>query len=344
MRQIVVAWTGGIPGFGDARVDGRYAVARPGLDVVTDDGLIAQPDGQPARYITLPPSGDRIGCTWTNGGPDRAKEWTGTTWSDRGLSCGTNAVIYDNAGTLVISQCSPPQGPLGWRYVDAANRLVTCESTYADPTKGTYEYTAWPDLRIGQGGKDIGQGAVVWFPDLGLRRLTFQQLRASGALRNIRARRTGNDFAITIVDYEQHLTTMTWATLAELRALAPVVVPLPVPPPTPPPPPVPVPPPVPTPPPSPPPAPPPPSPPVSPPMPTMDFDDSLDLVDEIAKLWQQWHPAHPGCPQAHLQCDWGQLHLWFWRATVEGWSREKCLRAFFAQEGQPIPEGLFPPQ
>jgi len=72
-------------------------------------------------------------------------------------------------------------------------------------------------------------------------------------------------------------------------------------------------------------------------MPTMSFDASLALVDEIAKLWQRWHPAHPGCPQAHLQCDWGQLHLWFWRATTEGWSRDKCLRAFYAQEGQPYP-------
>lgn len=89
-----------------------------------------------------------------------------------------------------------------------------------------------------------------------------------------------------------------------------------------------------------PPVPPPKPPPVKPPevpMPSMSFDASLALVDEIAKLWQQWHPAHPGCAQAHLQCDWGQLHLWFWRSTIEGWSRDKCLRAFYAQEGKPYP-------
>lgn len=229
MHQILVRWSGGIPGFGDARPDGRYVVAQPGVCVVTDTGSVPQPDGQPARYLTLPPTGPRFACTWSNGGPDRAKEWNGTQWWDRGLSCGTNAVIYGLDGAIYISRCEAPQGPLGWRYVDSIGRLVTCESTYANAALGLYEWTAWSDVRIGQG----ADGAVVWFPDLGLRRLSFQALRATGNLRNIRARRDGDAFAITVVDYDQHLTTVTWATLAELRAMPAVVAATPAPAPTP---------------------------------------------------------------------------------------------------------------
>src|SRR5688572_4623224 len=168
MRQLVVHWTGGTPGYGDARVDGRVAIARPGVDVVTDVGSIPQPAGRPALYCRLHHTNLRIACTWSDGGPDHAKEWIGGTWVDRGLSCGTNAVIYDNTGLLHISDCGPAVGSQGWRYVDAANRLVTSDETYADIAKGIFEYTKWPDIWIGQG----NTGAVVCGPDLGLRQLS----------------------------------------------------------------------------------------------------------------------------------------------------------------------------
>lgn len=243
MRQVVVRWSGGIPGFGDARPDGRYVVSQPGVGVVTDTGPVPQPDGQPARYLTLAPTGPRFACTWSNGGPDRAKEWNGSQWWDRGLSCGTNAVIYGLDGAIYVSRCEAPQGSIGWRYVDATGRLVTCAETYADPVRGVWEWTGWDDIRIGQGGDAITQGAVVWFPDLGLRRLSFQALRTTGKLFNVRVRRDGDAFAITVVDYDQQLTTVTWATLAELRAMPAVVAstPAPTPAPTPTPQPVPIP-------------------------------------------------------------------------------------------------------
>lgn len=73
-------------------------------------------------------------------------------------------------------------------------------------------------------------------------------------------------------------------------------------------------------------------------MPTMSFDASLKLVDELAHLWQQFNPPQiANAPDNHLRCDWGQLHLYFWRATVEGWSHNKCIDAFYRQHGKEPP-------
>jgi hypothetical protein len=47
MRQVVVRWSGGIRGFGDARPDGRYVVAQPGVCVVTDAATVVQPMARP---------------------------------------------------------------------------------------------------------------------------------------------------------------------------------------------------------------------------------------------------------------------------------------------------------
>jgi len=219
MRQVVVQWTGGIPGYGDARVVGRYAISRPGIEIVTDAGTVPQFENRSAYFLRVANSGPRFAAAYSSAQPDRAKEWTGSAWEDRGLSCGMNPVIYSAAnGLVVVAKCVAPTGAQGWRYLDdATGQLVTAESTYA-PKVGEpqiWEYTAWPDFRIGQG----QTGVKVWSQPTGTKAFSFEALRATGQLRNIHARRVGNDVAITVVDYDQHLTTVTWATMGEILGI-----------------------------------------------------------------------------------------------------------------------------
>ena len=209
-------WSGGIPGYGDALPDGQLAIFNPSKGVlVTSYANLPLPNGQPAQYPVLSPAG-KIACI-VGGQPDHAWEWDGR-WNDVGPCCGMQAVAYDPDGRLYVAQCTPDLGPVGYRgWVNG--RMVAGAEGYADPARGLYQFTDYGDVAIGQGDDNVGEGAVVRFADDGkLRRL------ATGTIRNIRARRAGDLFALTLVDYGRGETTVYHATLDELRAL-PVITP-----------------------------------------------------------------------------------------------------------------------
>lgn len=228
MRILTVRWAGGIPGYGDARTDGRYAIAVPN-GVQTNLGLIPPPPGGPAGYVRLPSAGLNIACVGQRDG--FAYEWNSKTgWEKRigayktGQAFGMNGVIYDHFDKLVIADGSKEIGSQGWRFVGQNGALVPAQATYADIPNGIFEYTEYGDVRIGQGPET---GAVVHFPFrdkngklvMDKRWLVYGELTPKHAARNIRVNRTGDNFAITVVCYAEHVTFVVYATLAELKAL-----------------------------------------------------------------------------------------------------------------------------
>ena len=225
MKQLVRHWTGNVPGYGDARWDGRWAISIPGKGLDTDTGLVAC---ELPVCVRLPHHGPKIAIVGASS--NVAREYDGARWHDKGKPYGTNAVIYDRDDNLVLA--TKAQGANGWRYVDAGGHLVSGDSTYADIRRGIFEYTEYEDIAIGQGSPE---GVVVRFPGESFNRvLVFKELTATHNARNIRVSRQGQDFAITATCYAQHVTIVTWATLNELRRLPKEGTVIPTPPPPPP--------------------------------------------------------------------------------------------------------------
>jgi hypothetical protein len=227
MNQRTFHWSGGIPGYGDALPGGQFVVYIPGTPnpLLLNDTPLPLPGPvslhQAAIYGRIAADGQR--CAVVGHQDDTAWERSAGTWVNKGPACGQSPLIYNKDDQLVAAQCAPPTGSQGWRFLALDGTLVTGDATVVDQARGLYNYTDYGDVAIGQGAKPA-QGAVVRFADDGiLRRLTFQDLAPSGALRFIRVRRDGMSFfAITVVDQDQRLTTLTWATLTELRAMQPV--------------------------------------------------------------------------------------------------------------------------
>jgi hypothetical protein len=217
MRQLTFHWSGDVPSSGEALPSGAYAVSIPGVGVHTPKGLLSTPEGQTLLYVRL--AEDGVTCAGSGAEDDLAWEWTGQ-WTSHGQAFGPKAIIYRGADLQVVRKS--PAGPVGFRYVDDDGTIVTAAESYADAERGLFEFTEWPDVAIGQGDDEkVGGGVVVRFYDEPfLRRLAYADLRDRGRLRDITVQRSRDDFAITVVDYEEHLTTVTWATYAELRALS----------------------------------------------------------------------------------------------------------------------------
>jgi hypothetical protein len=222
MRQLTFHWSGNVPSSGEALPSGAYAVSIPGVGIHTPRGLLSTPDGQTLLYVRL--AEDGVTCAGSGAADDLAWEWRAGRWIAHGPAFGPKAVIY--VGTTLHVVRESWAGPIGYRYVRPDGVIVTAADSYADVARGVFEYTDFGDVAIGQGDDAVGGGVVVRFvatadgkPDGALRRLTYADLRDHGRLRDLTVQRDGNDFAITVVDYEQHLTTVTWATFAELRAL-----------------------------------------------------------------------------------------------------------------------------
>lgn len=225
MQMKVIDWSyyrGTVPGYGDCRaVPGEYACLLPDRHVVSFLGIAPLPGGENINYLRIPrnPGDGRM----AGGGQttDRALEWQWPAgWVSVGTMFGPNGVIYGAGDVLTpIVSRAQYQATAGWRYVTSAGALVDCESTYADVARGIYEWTAWPDVAIGQGVDGI---AVVSFPGEPLRRLDPRPISERGApadMRFMRSDRRGDLFGIAIPELKGRQTYFVWPTLAELRAL-----------------------------------------------------------------------------------------------------------------------------
>lgn len=146
---------------------------------------------------------------------------------------GTNPVIYDASGQIQISDGSLPMGSGGWRYVSGGGifpvgRLVTGDETVA-PTGRVRNLWEWTDLTRGDELLVVGQGPNndgVHVQDGNVNRV----LEGGVFCRRIVAHRVNDDVAIAYyheLGGSSYLAKLTWATVAELRALplVPVVVP-----------------------------------------------------------------------------------------------------------------------
>jgi hypothetical protein len=135
-------------------------------------------------------------------------------WQSYPQPCvGVNAVIYDRRGTFVRSDGSV--GSQGFRYVRPDNVIVSGDATYR-PFNGLCEYTTLPSgLSIGQAAYD-GGGIQVW-DGVVLRQLEL------GDCRFVRANESGDTVALAFTRPDGVVRILT--TVAELRALPPVVVP-----------------------------------------------------------------------------------------------------------------------
>lgn len=219
-------WTGVVPGYSDGVLPHAYAFGIPGVGIRTHLGMLPLPGANTAAgYVRMADDGVRVLCQGQN--DDRAWLWFGGVWMAVGVAWGPNAVIFGPDGEPVINDTQAKFQATGGLRAVVNGRIVGCTETYADPARGLYEYTEWLDVAIGQGGKDINQGAVVRFADDGILRRF-----AEGVIRNVRVHRVGDDFAITTLNYDTLTARVTWRSLAELRALpAVVVVPPPIEPP-----------------------------------------------------------------------------------------------------------------
>jgi hypothetical protein len=247
MKQLRIDWTGNIPGSGEARVDGYYAVSTPRLNGYIYDVprkivgwidtliLVNRPtaDAQIARHLRVAPTGDRFaylgqddGIIWewiaelreANG----IIEWTEGAWHNRGPSYGPCAVIYDRAGELhIIDTKEQYQATGGYRCVAADGSLVSFKDTFEDKSRGLYEYTDFGDVAIGQGSVS---GVAIRFADESQNRvLVLDELRADDDVHEIHVQRDGDRFAIAACLYTRHCTILTWGSLDELRAMPTVL-------------------------------------------------------------------------------------------------------------------------
>jgi hypothetical protein len=149
-----------------------------------------------------------------------AWEYANGVWASHGPTYGVSPLIYDNNGVLKFAAVE--HGSQGFRYVTPDNRLVTGDQTYGHPTLKLWEYTDLDGILIGQ-----GEGGCHVYIDGVLRQLE------PGDTRFIRANRSGDRFAITIVHLDGLFTTLTTLSRADLAALPPVHVDVPAPPPVP---------------------------------------------------------------------------------------------------------------
>lgn len=240
MKTIILSWSGPIPGYADALPDGSYIGLIPDqLKLSSSLGTIPLP-GIMVRTPRLSRNGSKICAVGDDGFPWEYAFSTGQWRKDPRPVVGEYGCIYDAGGVLTVN---PGPWAVGYRYISESGQIVQCKESpghagsYADPSRGLYEYTEFHDCAIGQGGAG---GVLVWFPD-GARVLTGGGVPGLGhAAQYITVNREGDDFALTVVSLPQHLTFVIWCSLAELRAMPPYAVvtqpPPPLPPPPPPPP------------------------------------------------------------------------------------------------------------
>lgn len=217
-----------IPGalYGEMLPSGHFVALIKDVHYVTHAGVVAFPPGETFGPV-FPRCTDVEGFRFAAQAHDTLNpatwEWdvaAGGWVSYPPPCCGVSPVIYDHDGVLHRSDCGPGVGSQGYRYVNEANIIVSGDATYRiDLGAGRFlfEYTALAELLIGQAAYD-GGGVQVWD---GVRLLQLE----TGDCRFIRANRDGDIVALAFTRPEGVVLIRT--TMAELRALPPVVLPVP---------------------------------------------------------------------------------------------------------------------
>lgn len=207
--------------YGELLPSGEWCAVVPGDGTYTHLGRIGLPPGEPfgPRFVR---------CTnidWFRFGGQAdtiepaAWEWSSNGWRSYPQPCiGTNPVIYDRHGAFIRSDGSA--GSQGFRYVTPQNVIVSGDATYhidLGHGQALSEYTDVGGLLIGQGAYD-GGGVQVWDGT------TLRQLKP-GYCVFVRANRAGETVTIAFFDGELNGVVRLVTTMAELRALPPVVTP-----------------------------------------------------------------------------------------------------------------------
>lgn len=203
--------------YADALPSGAFVVLIPHSHLLTHLGLLTLPPGESfgLGFVRCTEVGSFRFAGQAHDTIDPACwEWIhGLGWKSYPQPCvGVSPVLYDSHGVLHRSDGS--LGSQGFRYVNAANQIVSGDATYG-PFHGLFEYTQLaPDLWIGQGATD-GSGVRVWDGT------TLRQLER-GDGRFIRATVAGDRVAVAWMASIGAVVVQT--TLSELRALPPVAV------------------------------------------------------------------------------------------------------------------------
>src|SRR5262245_24413494 len=179
MNTLTHTWTGGVPGFCEGLPSGQFIFNIPGTGVRTDHGLLPLPGANSsASYCRLADDGVRILCQ----GQEDNRAWVYVDrWYDTSLlAWGTDATMFGPDGNPIINDTSEKWAATGGLRAVINGQVVNCNVTYADPARGLYQYQDYGDVAIGQGGDDIGEGAVVRFADDGILRRF-----ATGTIRNM---------------------------------------------------------------------------------------------------------------------------------------------------------------
>ncbi len=224
-----------IPGswYIDALPTGEYAaVALDGSVVHTHLGAISALDGCVPTQVRVTTMGGFRFAGQSNKSSETLVWVQAYGWQPiPTVACGVNAVIYDAAGSIHISNCSV--GSQGWRYYGILGpsdqtppRLITGDETIRS-SFGLTEWTYLGDsLWIGQGAAD---GGILVYDGARLRVLE------TGWDMFIRANRIGDDVAVAFYISQgtgRNTAVILQATMQELRQL-PLYVPDPPPPPSP---------------------------------------------------------------------------------------------------------------
>jgi hypothetical protein len=196
----------------DALPSGAFVRLIRDSHLETQHGTVPLPDGQNVLFVTLHPNG--VTFAGIGHADDQCWEWDGSKWDSHGNAFGPYAVIYDREGTLWVVRRDPP---VGYRYVDEQNVLVTAEQTYAHQTLKVWGYTSLfgENLIIGHGGKgeyvyqngDEVPGEDPLIAILG----STTYLLMPGQCRHIRARWQGTRISLAFVR-EDIDSAVTWFT------------------------------------------------------------------------------------------------------------------------------------
>lgn len=226
MKQTVYPWNPSLKvlGYGagwPSPAGGAFAVSYPGQWIAAKNLVVPQCPGGAGMYLRVARQG-YIAVSGHNDDDNSVWEWRGAAWERRGLAWGPHAATYRPDGSLVVIRSKEEyQATGGWRWCRPDGTLVSVDSTRGSDPHGLFEVTDFGDLAIGQlHDEAFGGGMGVRFDDDKiLRRLSFQALRDHGQLREPVTNRDGDTFCIGVVDQQLAVTTLTEATLAELRAL-----------------------------------------------------------------------------------------------------------------------------
>ena len=218
-----------IPGgwYGEALPSGAWAALVPHQGLQSHLGPIPLPPGEtfgPGFVRITEVGGFRLAGQAHDTLDPACWEWVaagaGGTWTSYPPPCvGVSPVIYDRGGRLLRSDGAV--GSQGYRYVTPANQVISGDATYG-PFHGLFEYTALdtPGLWVGQGATD-GSGCQLWdATDPAAPVLRQVEL---GDCRFLRARQAGDQVALAFMAADG--VVLLWTTVAELRALPPVVAP-----------------------------------------------------------------------------------------------------------------------